>query len=366
MDKKLIQKIEDRKLKGTFRSLSCYTGIVDFYSNDYLGLSEIVSEIEVSKMGSTGSRLISGNSPEAEECESFLSDFFNAEAALVFNSGYDANLGIFSSVPQKGDIVLYDEQIHASVRDGIRLSFARSFSFKHNDYKDLEKKLHRLKSNGTFYVAIETLYSMSGDFAPLKEISELCEEYNAELIVDEAHSGGLYGMNGIGVVSDQNLDNIIFARVITFGKAYGLHGAVILCSNDLKEYLVNYARSFIYTTALPPSVYSQIKIHVGADLNERRTRLFNNILFFRNEFAGFKLSSSEKSPIQILRFQTPEILNRISLELQKSNVGVKAILPPTVSSGNECLRICIHSFNTENEIVELKRKIIDFLNILKS
>ncbi len=215
MDSKLKNKLNKRIEEGTLRSLSSFDGFIDFYSNDYLGFAKIKSKSENTlKYGSTGSRLISGTSNESLIAEEFLADFFNSESSLIFNSGYDANLGFFSSVPQRGDFVFYDEYIHASIRDGLRLSFATSNSFKHNNLVDLELKLSKV--HGVKYVVVESLYSMDGDMAPLIEIVELCSKYGAYLIVDEAHSGGVFGELGQGLVSELKLEEKVFARIITF------------------------------------------------------------------------------------------------------------------------------------------------------
>ncbi len=201
LDQRLKEKIAKREQEGTVRSLSLYEKFTDFFSNDYLGLSKI--EFTSQKNGgSTGSRLISGNSVQAEQCEQFLAQFFHAEAGLVYNSGYDANLGFFGSVPQKADTVIFDEKIHASIRDGVRLSFANSFSFRHNDTADLRAKINR--AIGTIYVAVESLYSMDGDMAPIGEIAKICEEKGAYLVVDEAHASGVFGMNGKGEKENGN------------------------------------------------------------------------------------------------------------------------------------------------------------------
>ena len=190
MDQKLLNKLIKRKEEGTLRSLSSFEGMIDFFSNDYLGLSK-VSIKEEHTHGATGSRLISGTSSFALEVEKEFANFFKEENALLFNSGYDANVGFFSSIPQRGDTILYDEFIHASVRDGIRLSFAQSFSFLHNNVEDLENRI--INAKGTVYVAVESLYSMDGDIVPLREVHRLCEKYDAYLVIDEAHSSGVYG-----------------------------------------------------------------------------------------------------------------------------------------------------------------------------
>ena len=356
MDAKLHKKLSERQEKGTLRSLSSFEGAVDFYSNDYLGWAQEKQTFE-GVSGATGSRLISGNSELCERVEAEFATFFGNSAALMFNSGYDANLGIFSSIPQKGDIVLYDEHIHASARDGLRLSLATSYSFRHNDPKHLRERLDSFNGQ-TVYVAVESLYSMNGDFAPLKEIFELTEKYGAYLIVDEAHSGGVFGPWGTGCVRELGIAP--FINLITFGKAYGSHGACVLCSTETKQYLINFARSFIYTTALPPFVFRHNSRVITDQSNEtRREQLKTNIAYFRKLALGLTLVSDEASPIQIIRVGSVDKTKELAAALQKSGIAVKPIFSPTVPPGEECLRICIHSFNSSAEIDSLVRVIIN-------
>lgn len=351
-EKRLAKRYED----GSNRSLSLFNESIDFYSNDYLGFSKFITPHSNPKTigGSTGSRLLSGNSKAAEECELFLANYFHSEAALVFNSGYDANIGLFSSLPQKGDTVIYDSLIHASVRDGIRLSYADSYSFRHNDIDDLKQKLKRAK--GTVFVAIESLYSMDGDVAPIEYIQKICEENNALLIVDEAHACGVLGEEGKGLSLTFN----VFARLITFGKAYGSHGAVVLSSNKVKDYLINFARSFIYTTALPIESYSRISdiLTKNDELTNSRNSLQENIFYFRKMFIE-KLVSDISSPIQIIPCPGVENAKKTAQKLQENGFAVKPILSPTVAEGSERIRICIHSFNSKEEIEQL-------INLLRS
>ncbi len=348
MDVKFQKRLQDRQEKGSLRSLLSFDGLIDFWSNDYLGLARIPHQIEI--LGSTGSRLISGNSKAVETIEQQMADHFQSEAALIFNSGYDANLGLFSSLPQKGDTIIYDELVHASVRDGIRLSFAHAFSFRHNSLPDLEKKLQ--KAEGTIFVAVESLYSMDGDLAPLKEISSLCKAYGALLIVDEAHSGGIFGENGLGLCHELGISEEVFIRLFTFGKAYGTHGAAVCCSEEVRQYLVNFARSFIYTTALPESFYQHMMGQIGLSKNDSlRKQLQENITYFSKRIQP--TISSNRSPIQVIEFPELEACKAKAEELQQAGFAVKAILPPTVPSGSQRLRICIHAFNTREEIDRL-------------
>jgi len=353
MDKKLIDKLSKRNQEGTKRSLSFFEGGIDFYSNDYLGFARRNDFITgKATIGSTGSRLISGNTIEANKCEEFLAKFFEVEKALVFNSGYDANIGFFSALPQRGDTVIYDEEIHASARDGIRLSLADSFSFKHNSIEDLEKKIKRAK--GSVYVAIESLYSMGGDIAPMIEIAKICSEYKAFLVVDEAHACGVFGKKGRGLIDELNLTQYVFARIVTFGKAYGFHGACVLGQNELIEFLINFARSFIYTTALPPTDYERISAVVTFSENDKeRLKLNENIRYFRSQLKSNLSSSDQRSPIQMIQICSIERCKTIAENLLNIGLNVKPIFSPTVFSGNESIRICIHNFNNNDEIDKL-------------
>ncbi len=340
MDATWRYKLKKREEEGTMRSLSLWTGLEDYYSNDYLGMSQLKIEKEV-QGGSTGSRLISGNSVEAEECEAFLADWFKTEAALIFNSGYGANLGFFSSVPQKGDTVIYDEFIHASIRDGIRLSFANHYSFEHNDVADLKKKLNQAK--GSVFVVVESLYSMDGDMAPLGEMAQVCRETNSFLVVDEAHACGVFGDHGRGIVDCLPDTSCVFARIVTFGKAYGYHGAAVLCSEELKQFLINFARSFIYTTALPPESYVEIRKRVGhQSIPERQLLLQEKISAFLPEFPEGTFISEMNSPIQVMRLGEIEETKKRAVEFLQKGWAVKAILAPTVPKGKEGIRFCLH------------------------
>lgn len=356
MTLKFQRNLQDRKEKGSLRSLLSFDDHIDFWSNDYLGLARIPHKLELT--GSTGSRLISGNSKVVEAIEKQVATHFESEAALIFNSGYDANLGLFSSLPQKGDTIIYDEFVHASVRDGIRLSFANSFSFRHNDVEDLKKKLQKANrmspitsgmAHGTVFVAIESLYSMDGDIAPLVEINRLCKEQDALLIVDEAHSGGVFGKEGRGLCQELGIADSVFIRLFTFGKAFGAHGAAVCCSDEVRQFLINFARSFIYTTALPESMYQHVLHQIEESKEESlREQLQMNIAYFSNKIQS--TLSAANSPIQIIEFSDLETCKLKALQLQEAGFAVKAILPPTVPMGSQRLRICIHAFNTKEEI----------------
>jgi len=442
--KKLQDKLVRRKTQNTLRHLPETNDLVDFSSNDYLGFSrnkdvfqhasQLVSEKGVSRNGATGSRLLSGNHQLYAELEKKLAEFHQTESALVFNSGYDANIGFFGAVPQRGDIVLYDELIHASIRDGIHMGNAKSYKFKHNDIDDLKRKCRTVvpqtsaagpdpKASKTpreagvtlpssseipvqsaakvslpssekapipsvveVYVITESVFSMDGDSPDLKAFAEFCRKMNYHLIVDEAHAVGVFGKNGQGLVQELGLEEAVFARIITFGKAMGCHGAGILGSQHLKDYLVNFARSLIYTTGLPPhsvatilASYEYLRAsgqntgeHIGhhpiANLSEK-IKIFNRKLekSALSVFDRLKPSPTETgqsyfipstSAIHCCIIPGNERVLTISEKIRSEGLEVKAILSPTVPQGQERVRICLHSFNTTEEI----QKLLDILS----
>ena len=339
----IASKLEQRKQENNFRSLKVISGLIDFYSNDYLGFArdlelkrrveEEVKSANEYLLGSTGSRLLSGNSAYAESVERFLAEFYGAESALIFNSGFDANYGLLSTLPYRGDTIIYDELVHASIHDGIRNSRAESVGFGHNDVSDLERKL--AGASGLKYVVVESVYSMDGDFAPLKDIAALCEKYDAGLIVDEAHAVGISGKHGKGVICDLSLENRCLARINTFGKAIGAHGAVMLCNEYLKAFMVNYCRPFIYSTSLPFHSLATIKCahQFLLESDNRRADLFALIDLFQQQFKGQKkyALTAGNSPIQSLIVAGNEQVKQIALQIQKAGFDVRAILYPTVA-----------------------------------
>ncbi|KQM66032.1 8-amino-7-oxononanoate synthase [Pedobacter sp. Leaf216] len=355
-------KLQERKDNFSIRNLSTNFPPVDFCSNDYLGFARSVElkdliDLTLSKLpnylnGAGGSRLLSGNTKFIEETEQFIADFHQSESGLIFNSGYDANVGLLSSVPQRGDTIITDELIHASIIDGCRLSYATRYKFLHNDIIDLESKLKLARGN--IFVVVESVYSMDGDFAPLIEISNLCKLYNANLIVDEAHATGIFGKNGSGLINQLNLTGQVFARIVTFGKAMGTHGAIILGSKNLRQYLINYARSFIYTTAAP--VHNIVAIKSAYQLLPKidHELVHQKIALFRKTVRELNINTLDsESTIQGVLFETNEATKMAATTLQNQGFDVRAILSPTVAVGKERLRICLHTFNTDEEIISL-------------
>jgi 8-amino-7-oxononanoate synthase len=263
--KSLEKKLKLREEQNALRKLPSSNSLIDFASNDYIGFAknetifhqthEYLLDKNIKVNGATGSRLLSGNHIIYEEAEAFIAQFHKVESSLIFNSGYDANVGLFSSVPQRNDLILYDELCHASIRDGIKMSHAKSFKFYHNDTEDLEKLIKKQLENQnskpeTIYVVTESVFSMDGDTPNLEQMISLSEKYGTYLIVDEAHALGIFGNQGEGVIQSLKLHDKVFARIITFGKGLGCHGAAVLGNESLKSYLVNFARSFVYTTGL--------------------------------------------------------------------------------------------------------------------
>ncbi len=365
----LIKRLNERKEQGAFRILSPENDLIDFSSNDYLGFARSaelagMAAIEHERAGlkygngSTGSRLLTGNTVYAEGLEQFIATYHRAEAGLIFGSGYAANAGLLSSIAQKGDVILYDELSHASIYDGIRLSKAETFPFKHNDTVHLKERLKFLRSavpsGQEVFVVIESVYSMDGDFAPLIEIAELCADYKAHLIVDEAHATGIFGKMGEGKVVELGLEKQVFARVHTFGKALGCHGAVVVGSNELREYLINFARTFIYTTALPMQSLAAIKAAYDYLIKSEDKILNINRLIhlFILKLEENKITDFIKSfsPIQCLVIPGNEEVKKLALQLQQDGYDVRPILSPTVPKGKERIRICLHTFNTEEQV----------------
>lgn len=367
----LKKKLDARKEFGIHRSLKPENSLVDFCSNDYLGFArsivlkeDVKTELNshpLSLNGSTGSRLLSGNSQYAEDLEQEIAAFHGFEAGLLFNSGYDANLGLLSSLAQRGDTIILDELIHASAIDGARLSNANRYSFKHNSIESLEAKLKA--SKGNCYVVVESIYSMDGDSAPIKDIADMTEKYGAYLIVDEAHALGLYKK---GLTNQLGLQNRVFATVFTFGKALGSHGAIVLGSKVLKEYLVNFARSFIYSTAPSFHHLASIKMayHLLNNAEEEIINLKNNIAYFKNHIyfnSDYPLLKSD-SAIQCIILKNNDTARLIANTLQSAGLNVRPILSPTVAAGTERIRICLHSFNTLNELALLCNTVNNFIN----
>lgn len=369
--KSLTLKLEQREQNHSLRKLALPNHLIDFASNDYLGFSKseaifdethsYLIDNKILQNGATGSRLLSGNHSVYPEAENFIAKFHQVEGALLFNSGYDANVGFFGAVPQRTDVILFDELSHASIRDGIQLSNAKSYKFQHNDFEDLERILLKLLTDkqqpSTIYIVTESVFSMDGDTPNLAELIELCNKYDCYLVVDEAHALGVFGDNGEGLVQMLSLQDAVFARIVTFGKGLGCHGAAILGSQKLVDYLINFAKSFIYTTGLSPHSVASILV-AYQHLETEKIALQNlreNIIHFNQEKKLLGLNTlfvRSKSAIQSAIIPGNLKVKNIANQLQERGFDVKAILSPTVPEGQERLRFCLHSYNSKEEISE--------------
>ncbi|KAH7416879.1 pyridoxal phosphate-dependent transferase [Cadophora sp. MPI-SDFR-AT-0126] len=394
--------LSKRKTNSALRALTtCPPTSIDFSSNDFLSLSHspalktaYLTELTTSPnfhLGSGGSRLLDGNSSYAEDLEEEIAAFHNAPAALLFNSGFDANSGFFACVPQRGDVVLYDEFVHASVHEGMRLSrVGVCKAFSHNSLSDLRVKIEEVRGDErvvrgekNVFVAVESLYSMDGDLAPIEEIVDLIDDLlpngNGLVIVDEAHSNGAYGFQGRGIVCSLGLEKRVFARLHTFGKGLACNGAAILCSPLTREYLVNYARPLIYSTSMSfPSlaaikvVYSLMKrgdtqpliIYLNKLIKYMYQQLSSLLPHVRHPVTGISLLQLPKdvprSPIFALL--TPEPRN-LAKHCQDDGFVVRAIVPPTVPEGTQRIRVCLHAGNTSQDVDRLVARIKRWLEL---
>lgn len=364
----------NRKENHLYRQLTVNESLIDFSSNDYLGFTRSVfikqqvdieyNNLKLSKTGATGSRLLNGNSVLYEELEQLLAETHQAEAALLFNSGFDANVGLIATVARPNDIIFYDELVHASIHQGMQLSGANLVAFAHNDLVNLEEKL-KLKDVGQIgFIITESLFSMEGDQPDLKKLAELSANYQVELIIDEAHATGLFGRNGAGLCNDAGIEDKCFARVYTFGKAIGSHGAVIVGSQKLKDYLINFSKPFIYSTASDVHNLLSVKhsyIYLQKSINQQ-IKLKKLILYFKNKFESVKLDFKPVGggPIFGLLIPGNENCRKMAAHLQNNGFDIRPIVSPTVPKNSERLRIILHSYNSTNEIDLLFKVIVDY------
>lgn len=374
VNERIEAELKKRNDDNSIRSLKIINDKVDFSSNDYLGFAQseelknkILSELnKLRRLGSGGSRLLTGNNSLIEKTETEIAEFHDAASALFFNSGYEANSGLISAITKRHDTILFDELSHASLREGIRLSNANSFSFKHNDLIDLENKL--IKAEGEKFIIVESVYSMDGDICPLNEIVLLAEKYQANIILDEAHATGVIGKKGAGLAQHLDLHKKIFARIHTFGKAIGFNGAVILGSIPLRNYLINFCRPFIYTTA--PNLMQVIAVReaykILSSKNNAVAILSDRCNYFKHKISRFgqiNLMPSASAIFSVL-IEGNENVKLVATYLQNGGCDVRPILTPTVPEGKERLRICIHNFNSELEIdrlIKLLEQITEFI-----
>lgn len=319
---------------------------IDFSSNDYLGLAHhdgirhsLIAALQGGlALGSGGSRLLRGNHPEHENLEAFAADFFGCEAALYMATGYLANVALFTTLPQRGDVIVIDELVHASAKEGIHAAPTKRAKFAHNDADACEDAIKRARNNGAanIWIAVESVYSMDGDRAPLDDLIEIADHHDAYLIVDEAHATGVHGPDGKGLSGVyEGRDNLIALH--TCGKALGQAGALVTLPRVLKNYLINAARSFIYTTAPTPlsAIAVQRALEVVRDEPERRVRL--------NALAAHAHKTFGVGETQILPLLVGGDGDALALakQLQAQGFDIRAIRTPTVPDGAARLRLSI-------------------------
>lgn len=363
----LKNRLLKRKALGNLRQLKLTGSLIDFSSNDYLGLarsSELAKSVlqewqmhsnHLSGFGSTGSRLLTGNSRYTQDLEDRIAKFHGYKAGVLFSCGYMANLGLLSAIGSPESVFFFDAGVHASTRDGIRLSQARAFPFKHNNLEHLEQRLKNSSLSGDRFICIESIYSTDGSTAPLLEISQLAQKYGAHLIVDEAHAVGVCGPHGRGLIAEYQLTSQVFAQITTFGKALGTYGAIVLGNPTLKQVLINFATSYIYTTALPFQALAAIKCSyaVFPKMEKERQHLQNLIRIFHESYRSFSTT-----PIQSVPIAGNKAIKCAAQILTALGFDVRPLLSPTVQQGQELLRICLHAFNTESELALLLKHII--------
>ncbi len=347
---------------GNLRDLQIIQPLIDFSSNDYLGLARssqlamsVFQEWErylshLNGLGSTGSRLLTGNSIYAQDLEERIAKFHGYEAGLLFSCGYMANVGLLTAITNQESILFFDAAVHASTHDGIRLSRAKAFPFRHNDLEHLENRLKSCPSQGDRFICIESIYSTDGAMAPLTEISQLAREYKAYLIVDEAHAVGACGPKGRGLVAEHNLTAHVFAQVATFGKALGTHGAIVLGNYILKQVLINFATSYIYTTALPFQTLAAIKCSYDLfpEMDQERDHLQKLIQIFREFYPNSSMSHIQSVPIA-----GNKAVRHAAQAIVEQGFDVRPLMSPTVQRGHEVLRVCLHAFNAGDELAQL-------------
>lgn len=351
---RIAGELESLREQSQLRSLEILSG-VNLCSNDYLGLAydprlkQAVIEAVASaqRMSATGSRLLSGNSREWEELETEFAEFAGTESALYFSSGYAANVGLLSCIVQPGDTVFSDALNHASLIDGIRLSGAEKIIYPHGDMQFLEDALQEKSCGpGAKVIVTESIFSMEGDVARIEDLLRLAKTYGAELIVDEAHGLGVRGSEGRGVAAELKVEREILATVYPCGKALASAGAFVCCDAKLKDFLVNRARPFLFSTALPPYIARQIHAALAIARKEDSHRNYlNEISSTLREglsAAGLNYGASSTQIVPVI-LGSNEAALRVAAQLQAAGFAVRAIRPPTVPAGTARIRISLTS-----------------------
>lgn len=381
--------LEKCRQNGLYRSLSILETaqdrvvlingreFINFCSNNYLGLANdprlkeaAIEAVKIYGAGSASSRLVCGTLSLHKKLEEKIASFKKSQAALVFNSGYSANLGIISSLADKDSIVFSDRLNHASIVDAIILSRAKLIRYNHNSSAHLKELLEKYSSFKSKFIVTDSVFSMDGDIAPLKEISNLARSFQATLIVDEAHATGVLGPTGGGLVQELGIYADIDVQMGTLSKAAGSFGAFVCADKDLIDYLVNTSRPFIYTTSLPPAVLaaSLKAIEIIEAEPQRRERLWENIRFIRQGICGlgFDCANSASAIIPIM-VKDNNLVMRFSKMLLEQGIFIQGIRPPTVPQGQARLRLTVTANHTKNDLeyaLEIIGKAAKELNLI--
>jgi len=358
---RIAQKLDSLRQESQYRTLETPRGI-NLSSNDYLGLASDArlkaaatqAVRQSSTVGATGSRLLSGNSLEWEKLEKQFAEFAGTPAALYFGSGYAANVGLLASLLKPGDLVFSDALNHASLIDGMRLSGATKIIYPHRDLAILETRLRETTSStGAKVIVTESLFSMAGDVAPIAALFALARRHRAEIVIDEAHATGVYGPAGRGITADLQLEREALAIVHTCGKALASSGALICGSETLKNYLVNLARTFIFSTAAPPYFAGQIRAALelakNADSERAYLHALSDTLRDGLKAKGIDCGTSASHIVPVV-FGTNEMALHVAKQLQQQGFAVRAIRPPTVPPGTSRIRISLTTKITSDDV----------------
>ena len=373
IEERILAELANLESQAQLRHLETIRGI-DLGSNDYLGLSvdprmrqAIREAVDSSqRVASTGSRLLSGHDESWTEVENEFARWVGAESALYFTSGYAANIGLLSAILQPEDVVFSDSANHASLIDGIRLAKCKSIIFPHLDLNALEAELRwSLSASGARFIVAESVFSMDGERAPLRELATLAARYRSELIVDEAHATGVCGPHGKGCVVEAGLAGRVFATVHTCGKALAAAGAFVCGSEPLRRFLINRARTFIFSTALPPYFAAQVAagIRLAATAETERTHVADLSIFLRNELLGnaFDTAGSDSHIVPIVLGSNDTALAFAS-RLQARGYSIRAIRPPTVPVGTARLRVSVTAKLTQPILADFVGALIQIRN----
>jgi len=366
---RLHQGLSALEARSQRRSLAEIHG-VNFCSNDYLGLAEnpalrtaVVEAVrDAGKVGGTGSRLLSGQTEEWRDLEDEFARFAGTESSLFFTNGYAANVGLLSSLVGKDDVVFSDERNHASLIDGMRLSGARKVIYPHLDLNALEGAL-RQEAGAPWrkVIVTESVFSMDGDIAPLVELANLAEKYNAAMILDEAHATGVHGPAGHGLAAAAGIASKVLAIIHTCGKALASAGAFVCGPVVLTEHLVNHARTFIFSTALPPYFAGQIRaaMRLAESMDEERASLLQRAANLRGvlQSEGFDTAGTASQIVPVILGHNDATLDAAE-HLQREGFAVRGIRPPTVPEGGSRLRLSLTTRISQEELSRLVQSLV--------